>query len=37
MGYFTSNGYMGLVFGTWMLFSTESDYYDYLEEEFEHE
>jgi hypothetical protein len=29
-GYVTSAGYMGLVGGHWMLFATESDYYEYL-------
>jgi len=29
-GYFTSYGYMGLVNGEWMLFATETDYYEYL-------
>ena len=31
-GYFTENGYMGLVAGEFMLFATESDYYEYVEE-----
>lgn len=31
-GYFTSVGYMGWVSGKWMLFSTETDYIDYLQE-----
>ena len=31
-GYFTENGYMGLVEGEFMLFATESDYYEYVEE-----
>lgn len=31
-GYFTPSGYMGLVSGRWMLFSTETDYIDYLQE-----
>ena len=31
-GYFTDFGYMGLVNGEWMLFSTEAEYYEYLEE-----
>lgn len=29
-GYLTSYGYMGFVAGRWMLFATESDYYEYL-------
>jgi hypothetical protein len=32
-GYLTSYGYMGLVFGYWILFATESEYYEYLKEE----
>ena len=31
-GYFTFEGYYGKVDGKYMLFATESDYYDYLEE-----
>lgn len=31
-GYFTSYGYMGLVEGEWILFATETDYYEYLGE-----
>lgn len=31
-GYFTDFGYMGLVNGEWMLFATEAEYYEYLEE-----
>ena len=31
-GYLTSSGYMGLVAGKWMLFASESDYYEYLED-----
>lgn len=31
-GYITSTGYMGLVAGQWMLFASESDYYEYLED-----
>ena len=30
-GYFVSNGYMGLVDGSYMLFASEEDYLDYLE------
>lgn len=30
-GYFTSYGYMGFVAGRWMLFATESEYYEYFE------
>jgi len=29
-GYFTENGYMGLVGGEYMLFADERDYIDYL-------
>lgn len=29
-GYPVPTGYMGLVDGKWILFATESDYYDYL-------
>lgn len=32
-GYFTSYGYMGRVGSSWMLFATESEYYDYLKED----
>mgnify|MGYP000902511667 FL=1 len=32
-GYLTSYGYMGFVAGCWMLFATESEYYEYLNEE----
>lgn len=31
-GYHTSEGYMGLVEGRYMLFSCEADYREYLEE-----
>lgn len=31
-GYFTSAGYMGFVAGRWMLFVSESEYYEYLED-----
>ena len=30
-GNFVSNGYMGLVDGSYMLFASEEDYLDYLE------
>ena len=30
-GYLTGNGYMGYVEGRYILFASESDYYDYLE------
>lgn len=36
-GYLTPYGFKGLVDGRWMLFATESDYYDYLNEEEKHE
>ncbi len=32
-GYLTSYGYMELVFGCWILFTTESEYYKYLKED----
>lgn len=32
-GYFTSGGYYGLVDGRHLLFSDESEYYEYLREE----
>jgi hypothetical protein len=31
-GYFTAEGYMGLVDGRYMLFATETDYMEYMEE-----
>lgn len=31
-GYFTSYGYMGWVADQWILFATDSDYYDYIKE-----
>lgn len=30
-GYFTGNGYMGYVDGRYILFASESEYYDYME------
>lgn len=30
-GYFTYEGYMGYVNGTYMLFASETDYLDYME------
>ena len=30
-GYFVNNGYMGMVEGKYMLFASEDDYRDYLE------
>lgn len=30
-GYFTSIGYFGYIEGRWMLFATESDYYEFME------
>ena len=30
-GYFTSYGYMGFVNGKWILFASESDYYEFME------
>ena len=32
-GYFTAGGYFGLVGGKYLLFSDESEYYEYLREE----
>lgn len=32
-GYFTPYGYMGLVNAKWMLFATETEYYEYLAEQ----
>lgn len=29
-GYYTSYGYMGLVNGNWMLFATDSEYYEHI-------
>lgn len=29
-GYFTDNGYCGYVDGEYMLFATETDYYEYI-------
>lgn len=31
-GYSTQTGFMGLVDGEYMLFASEEDYYDYLED-----
>ncbi len=31
-GYFVSSGFMGLVGGDYMLFATESDYYDFVDD-----
>ncbi len=31
-GYITDKGYMGLVEGHYILFASESEYYDYVEE-----
>lgn len=31
-GYSTDNGYMGYVDGSYMLFSSEGDYEDYMDE-----
>lgn len=31
-GYFTAEGYMGLVNGSYKLFSCESDYFEYIRE-----
>lgn len=32
-GYFVSSGYMGLVNGSYRLFASESDYFDFMDEE----
>lgn len=32
-GYLTEKGYMGYVNGTYMLFASEADYYEFLDEE----
>lgn len=32
-GYLMPYGYMGFVAGRWILFATESEYYEYLNEE----
>ncbi len=32
-GYYTANGFYGLVAGSYLLFSDESDYYEYVETE----
>ena len=29
-GYFTQSGYMGLTVNGWMLFASDSDYYEYI-------
>lgn len=29
-GFYTGNGYMGLVEGRYILFASENDYYDYM-------
>ena len=29
-GYLTSSGYKGLVCGRWMLFATDTEYYEYM-------
>jgi len=31
-GYFTANGYYGLVDGVYMLFAGEADYYEFMED-----
>lgn len=33
MGYYTNYGYMGYVNGGWILFATEDEYSEYLEED----
>ena len=32
-GYFVSYGYMGFVNGRYMLFASEEEYYEYIEEQ----
>ena len=32
-GYYTANGYSGLVGNEYVLFSDETDYYEYMDEE----
>ena len=32
-GYYTANGFYGLVDGRYILFSDENDYYDFMEED----
>ena len=32
-GYFTASGFFGLVDGEYMLFASEADYYDYMEDD----
>jgi len=34
-GYITASGYMGYVDGRYILFSSENDYFEYMEEESE--
>ena len=29
-GYYTASGYMGYIRGKWMLFATESEYFEYM-------
>ena len=31
-GYFTANGFFGLVDGSYMLFASEADYYEFMED-----
>lgn len=31
-GYYNNSGYMGYVEGSWVLFASESDYRDYMED-----
>jgi len=31
-GFFTASGYCGLVDGEYMLFASEADYYEYMED-----
>jgi hypothetical protein len=32
-GYYTANGFYGLVGGSYQLFSDESDYYDFIDQD----
>lgn len=36
-GYFTSEGYMGFVGGSYMLFCSESEYFEYVRENYIYE
>lgn len=36
-GFITDNGYMGLINGEYMLFASESDYFDYFYNQYDEE